>query len=335
MPIVEQPDITLVSTTESQAELDHATGPNWRERFDPEKAKAAAGEGDGKDNKNQSGESTEKKDETKTAPASETGKTASKEGTKSEDDEPLPKGAKKQIDRLTAKWREAQEEIDRLKAGQRPPVKETAQSAEKTDAEPKLEEYVKNAKTYEEGLQKWNKEHTAWVVRQERAEQARKDAEEQSNASAKEIFDAHLERLEAARTAHDDFDDAVKAMPKFTFSSPQANQAFQMAILETDNSAELMYHLAKNPDEMAKFAELSPVKVQMLIGRLSAKLNPSSAASSAAARTTSKTRTPAPTTPLRGSTTAPTDLGDPALVKDSDAWIARRQAQLSQKRRAN
>src|SRR5579872_3943340 len=137
-PIVEQPDITLVSTTESQAELDHATGPNWRERFDPEKAKAAAGEGDGKEKKNEAGESTAKKDETKTAPASETGKAASKDGTEPDDDEKdLPKGVRKRIDRLTARLNEQDRELERLRATSKP-AKEAAAAAEKTDAEPNL-----------------------------------------------------------------------------------------------------------------------------------------------------------------------------------------------------
>jgi hypothetical protein len=332
MPTVtEQPDITLVSTTESQAELDHATGPNWREKFDPDQAKAAAGEGD--DKKNKSGESTETKDDSKTAAASDAAKGAGKEGTKSEDED-LPKGAKKQIDRLTAKRREAEERADaaerelaRLRGQGKPETK----AAEKADAEPNLEDYIKKAKTYEEGLQKWNKDHTAWVVRQENATRAAKDAEEAANQSAKETYDAHLERLEAARTAHDDFDDAVKEMPAFTFSSPAANQAFQMAIVEADNGPELMYHLATHPDEMAKFADLSPVKVQMMIGRLSDKLNPSTSTNTA--RATPKSQAPAPTTPLRGSTTAATALDDPKLVKNTDDWIAKRKAQLSQRNR--
>jgi hypothetical protein len=321
MPTVEQPEITLVSTTESQAELDHATGPNWREKFDP--AKAAATE---TEKKNQSAESTEKKDETKTAAASDAAKAASNAGAEEEEDKNLSPGVKKRIDRLTANWKKAEAEAAALKAAQRKPEAEAAKPATNADPEP----LVKDFKTWEE----WNAAHNRWLVRDENRKAEAATAEEEAKQSAKAIYDAHLERLDTARTAHADFDEAVTAMPKFTFASPAANQAFQMAIVEADNGPELMYHLATHPEEMAKFAELSPVKVQMMIGRLSDKLSP--AASTTAARTTPKTKTPPPTTPVRGTTTAPTSLDDPALVKDTDNWIARRQAQIrGQKTRAN
>ena len=325
----EQPDITLASTTESQAELDHATGPNWRQHFDPAKAKAEE-EAKGKD---KPAESSAKKDETKTAPASEPGKVASPK--EDDEDKDIPPGVRKRLDRLTAKLRETERALEA--STRRPEARtdgaktEPAKAAVEADPEPQ----VKDFKSWDE----WNAAHNRWLVRDEQRKLDVKAAEEEAKENAKATFDAHLERLEAARVDHDDFDDAIKGMPVFEFSSPSANQAFQMALVDSENSAELMYHLAHHPEDMAKFADLSPVGVQRMVGRLEARLFPESAASSSsttspssAARAKPVSRTPKPTTPVRGTTTAPTALDDPTLVKDTDAWIARRQAQLSSRR---
>lgn len=320
MPKTEMPDITLVSTTESQAELDHATGPNWREHFDPAKAKEEETKAKENSGGSAADDKSDKSGETKTAPASETGKPAT---SKSEEDEPLPKGVQKRLDRLTARLKETEEKLAAASRRSEPEKAETAKPADQ-DPEPALKDF----KDWNE----WNAAHNRWLVRDEQRKLDAKTAEEDAAAAAKETFDAHLGRIEEARVAHEDFEDAIKGMPVFQFSSPAANQAFQMAIVEAENSAELMYHLAKNPQEMAKFATLSPVRVQMLVGQISAKLSPESSASASVARAKPVSRTPAPPTPVRGASSAPTALNDPALVKDTDAWIARRQAQLSSRR---
>jgi hypothetical protein len=315
----EQPDITLASTTETQAELDHATGPNWREHFDPAKAKA-----DEEGKKNTTAEPSDKKDEkdeTKTAPASEPGKAASK---KEEDEEPLPKGVQKRLDRLTARLKEAEEQLRTRRGEPEKEKPEPAKAASSADPEPQLKDF--------KDWDQWNAAHNRWLVRDEQRQIQAKEAEREAQESAKEIYDAHLSRLDEARGTHDDFDDAIKGMPVFEFSSPQANQAFQMALVDSEFSGELMYHLAKHPEDMAKFANLSPQGVQRMLGRLEARLFPEGT-SSVAARAKPVSRTPKPTTPVRGTTTAPSALDDPALVKDTDAWIQRRQAQLTSSRR--
>lgn len=317
MPTTEQPDITLASTTETQAELDHATGPNWRQHFDPAKAKAeedAAG-------KAKPADSPEKKVETKIAPASEPGKPASKE----EEDAPLPKGVQKKLDRMTAKLRETERELQALKGRGEPAKAEPAKAASAADPEPQ----VKDFKSWDE----WNAAHNRWLVRDEQRKLDAQTSEREAQESAKATYDAHLERVEQGREAHEDFDEAISGMGTFEFSSEMANRAFQMAVVDSENGAELMYHLAHHPDDMAKFADLSPTGVQRMVGRLEARLFPDGAApSSSVARAKPVTRTPKPTAPVRGTTTAPTALDDPTLVKDTDAWIARRQAQLASRR---
>lgn len=305
---VAEPEIILESTTEPQAELDHATGPDRREHFDPAKAKETQ---------------TEESKETKTAAASETANAGSKKGeSEAENDANLPPGARKRIDKLTAKLREAEEERDRLRGkSEKRPAAEVAKPA--TDPEP----VVKDFKSWEE----WNAAHTRWIVRQENRDSEAKAAKERQQAETKETYDAHLSRVKDARAAHDDFDEAVKAMPTVHFKNAEANMAFQMALVEADNSADIMYHLAKHPDEMAKFEGLSPARVQMLVGQISATLSPSTAEK----KTTSQvpvSRTPPPPTTLRGSSSAAaTSLYDEKI--STDEYMRRRTNQQRSNRR--
>jgi hypothetical protein len=314
-------DITLVSTTETKEELEHATSENWRQHFTP----PAAAEGDGKE---KTGEAAgEGKDgATKTKPASEPGdktKPAAKGESGSEDDAPLPKGAQKRIDRLTAQLRDAQEQLQQRTAARPGAEQQPPKAAGDADPEPK----VKDFKTWEE----WNAAHGRWIVRDEQRTQAAKDQREAAEQASKDNYDAHLGRIEDARTAHDDFDDTVASAPAFTFASEQSNIAFQLAVVEADNGPEVLYHLAKNPEEMAKFEGLSPVKVQMMVGRISHALSPSTSDTSAAKTPTSKT--PAPTTPVKRSTTAAsaTDMRDPKM--STDDWIRKRNEQERAQRR--
>lgn len=323
-------DITLASTTETQAELDHATSDKWREHFTP-----AADDGKKKDEK--PGEAEKKA--TKTEASSDLAKTEAKTGKeKDEDDEEdLPPGAKKRIDKLTARWKAAQDEIAALRKGEKTPsARETVQPAKAAaNADPEPQE--KDFKTWDE----WNAAHNRWVVRDEQRTLAAKEEQDRAQAEAKETYDGHLSRIQSFAAEHDDFEESVKDMASFTFAGPHSNMAFQMAIVEADNGPEIMYHLAKNPEEMAKFEGLSPVKVQMLIGRLSAKLAPESStadddekkdAAAAAASTTQKSKAPPPGTAVRRSTAAPaTALDDPKM--DTDEWMRKRNEQERKNRR--
>ena len=130
MPIAEQgADITLASTTETQAELDHATSDNWRQKFDP--AKAAATDGANKDGKTtEEATDKDKKDATKTGAGSDPAKTEVKPGDETDDEKNLPPGAKKRIDKLTKKLRQAEEELATARRGEKQPTaRETVQAA--------------------------------------------------------------------------------------------------------------------------------------------------------------------------------------------------------------
>jgi hypothetical protein len=325
-------DITVASTTETQAELDHATSPNWREHFDP--AKVAE-----KKDEQQSAEA-DKKNATKTEAGSGPAKTEAKSGKEKDDDDgDLSPGARKRIDKLTARWKAAEDELAALRRGEKPAsARETVQSKTATDSDPEPKENDPKFKSWDE----WNAAHNRWLVRDEKRTLDAKEASERQAAEDKETYDGHLARIQSFTAEHDDFEESVKDMGSFEFASTQSNMAFQLAIVEADNGPDIMYHLAKNPEEMEKFQGLSPVKVQMLVGRLSAKLQPDSSTANdkdkdknketAAASTKKKSNAPEPTEPVRRSSAAPaTSLDDPKM--STDEWIRKRNEQERKNRR--
>jgi hypothetical protein len=329
---VQEPDITLASTTETQAELDHATSPNWRQHFTP----ADAGKGEGKDgeNKEKAGEAEKdgKKAATETKPASEPGDKKSgakgESGSEKDDDEPLPKGVQKRIDRLTARLGDQERELAELRRGrqQNEPARTAAKDA---DPEPQQKDF--------DSWEKWQEARNRWVVRDEARKQSAKDAAADQQARSKENYDAHLARIEEGRTAHADYDDVVRGA-NMKFSSDQANIAFQLAVIECENGQEILYHLGTHPEEMEEFENLSPARVAMAVGRLSAALSPSTAGKSGSTRKPAS-NAPAPPTPVRRATTAiGSNYLDPEVSKkmSDDDWIAKREADVrSRKQRRN
>lgn len=319
--ITQDADITLASTTETQEQLDHATGPNWRQPFAPKETAEGTETAAGAET-----------DASKKTPASEPGTAEQNQEPKkgkaeprTEDDEPLPKGVQKRIDRITARMREQEEELRALRTASQPRGQQQQQQQQQVNADP--EPQVKDFKTWEE----WNAAHTRWAVRDEQRTLSEKSAKEAEEARSRENFNDHLARVGQARIDHDDFDEKVKAVGTFEFSSPQANIAFQLGIVEADNGPELLYHLCTHPEEFAAFADMSPVKVQIALGRLSAALSPSTT-NRVPMTKAPVSKTPPPSSAIRRTATAPTDLSDPKMATDD--WIRKRNEQERNRRRS-
>ncbi len=313
-----QHEVILESTTETQAELDHATGPAWREHFDPEQAAAAA--------EPKPGEAAAAKKPaaaTKIEPASEAGKEGAKKGESETETDDLPAGARKRIDRLTARLRDTETQLAEMRKGA--PKAEPAK-ATNTDPEPQKDD--PKFKSWEE----WNAAHTRWAVRDEQRRLDAQNEEREQAANTKEIYDSHVARSKSYAEEHPDYEDKVRDMGSFEFSSRNANLAFQVAIVESENGPEMLEYLADHPEEMEKFKTLSPVKVQLALGRISAALSPSTSEAQTAPAAEIKSKAPTPTTPVRRSSAAPaTRLDDPKI--STDEYIRIRQSQQQSKRR--
>jgi hypothetical protein len=186
-------------------------------------------------------------------------------------------GFQKRIDRLTkanadADRRAAEAEERAAAAERRAQELEKGGKGEakpKGDDEPKPEDFTVN-EDYWKALGRWTARQE---IKAEREAQER--AEDEANAKA--IFAEHNQKISEARAKYDDFDDVVRPdvdtpWKEGSKADLAASQAFQIALIESGNGGEIMYYLAKHPDELAKLGGLTPARVQMAVGRIADKL---------------------------------------------------------------
>lgn len=157
------------------------------------------------------------------------------------------------------------------------------------------------------------------AAREEHQEQRAQEARAREAESRRQRVDRHTEAIEKARAELPDFDEVVGS------SDAPVTEAMVEAILESDVSAKLQYHLAKNPTEAERIARLSPTAQVKAIGALEAKLgaNAKPAAPAQAQDKTKVSSAPPPITPV-GSRSG----GTKALEKlGMDDYMAERRKQ--------
>ena len=121
-------------------------------------------------------------------------------------------------------------------------------------------------------------------------------------------------------------------LQKYGDWAPQLNNMAQIlggiptslteAAIETGNPQEVLYHLAKNPDEAARIAMLPPTRQAVAVAKVASGLNAPKRVSSA----------PPPITPkVNGAGTAPATLDDPDISMEE--WVKLRNAATSRRRR--
>lgn len=123
-----------------------------------------------------------------------------------------------------------------------------------------------------------------------------------------------------------------EGLQKFGDWAPQLNNMAQIlggipttlteAAIETGNPHEVLYHLAKNPDEAARIAMLPPTRQAVAIAKMASGLNAPKRVSSA----------PPPITPkVSGIGSAPASLDDPNISMEE--WVRLRNEQSVRRRR--
>src|ERR1700749_24609 len=128
---------------------------------------------------------------------------------------------------------------------------------------PVVSEFVKDnvfdQDAYQKAVTEYNKAETRRLMDEERSTRERAQLEAKVLASANE-----------ARKTHSDFDEvmsSVKGTP-----ADMVPQFVLTYITESDQSGEMAYFLAKNPDETQRIAKLSPIRGIAELGKLEAKL---------------------------------------------------------------
>jgi hypothetical protein len=131
----------------------------------------------------------------------------------------------------------------------------------------------------------------------DRANQARVDRR-------REASEDHLERVEEFKTKVKDYDETLKSA-----AGIKVSPLIEELILDSDKSAHLVYHLAKNPDRIARLNDMSEREAAREIGRIESRLslpNPKTA-----------TQAPPPVKSVKGG------ASPSSPEKDLDAWLSK------------
>jgi hypothetical protein len=151
------------------------------------------------------------------------------------------------------------------------------------------------------------------ILRAERfeAENAKTKASQQTEAQR--INERQQALIEKGETKFEDFEDVIKS------DTNEYSRAAYLAALESDISAEILYHLAKNPEEGKRIASLPAYAQAKEIGKLEDKLS--------AKKPVKTSNAPEPIKPLGNGTSAPVDLAKVSMddymkhrLKDKPVW---------------
>jgi hypothetical protein len=286
-------DVTLEYTPE---ETGQAAAP----AKEGEEEKPAAGEGEGEGDKGTDGEPKDGE--------GEPGKEPEKKDGEGEGDDPLrdkggkaKSGVQGRIDQLTALYRDAQRRAARAEAmlSAQDPSGEGAPKAKPDPKEfPDYGDYV-------EALSDWKDEQRE----REKAGSIAKDAGQEADQIRGQIWS---EKVQASKAAIKDFDAVVGK------SEIELRSDIVPVLMEADKGPELLYHLAQNPDLVARLNDMSPARAAMEMGRIEKELGPK------APPPKTPSKAPAPIEPVRpGSSTSKSV----AEIDDMDEYVAKRKAQ--------
>jgi hypothetical protein len=237
-----------------------------------------------------------------------------KGGDEEEEEEQPPKKLskfKKRISRIVAPLeRENQELKARIKALEKGGKKEEPKPVE--NPRPKRADFTTDEE-YEDALVAWG---TAKAI----ADQAAKDAQKEENERLGQNLQNYRAQVEEFKEEHDDWDEVVN-------QDIPMHVGVQLAIMEQENGAEVVYYLGRHPEYAKKLAEMTPLSAVMEVGRLSARLTAGSGSPGSGAghgdTTKNKSRVPPPVRPVSTAATSSTLTSrDAAAKRDYKGWKA-------------
>ena len=194
-----------------------------------------------------------------------------------EEEKPSNRRFERRIDRATkaraqaeAKAEALAREVAELKAKQQAPADPQA---------PKMENYT--------DIEEYAKAKAEYAVKQETKAREEKQQQEQGAAARKTLLDNWTEASVRGEDKYDDFAEVVGEL--------QPTTPWAIAIMKSDNSADVAYYLGKHLKEAQKIIALDPFSQILAIGNLSTKL------SAAPVAPKQPSKAPPPINPVTGS----------------------------------
>lgn len=187
--------------------------------------------------------------------AETTGEEAAPETKPEETSEDKPKkGFQKRINQLTRNVRELERALENERS-----VRQQASEVKETKGEPKLEDY--------DDWGKYAKDVAKWEVNQVKTELTKTNSEEVNRVLEMKAQDDFKERLDDFGEKHEDFQELIEEI------GPLIRGAALETLIDSKHGPEIIYHLAKNPEEAEKLSKLSPLAAAREIGRIEERLS--------------------------------------------------------------
>lgn len=228
------------------------------------------------------------------------------------------RGVQKRFDELTQARLTAERQAEALLQANRdliarlaPPQAQPAQQPQQppVDAQPREEDFPGDYRGYLDARAKWvARQETAAVLRQadeQRQRQAEEQRQQQERQQQLEHVGQVLTEFDARKEAFvkeaPDYDAAIETLDAIQLG-PQQAPMLQTLLLRPD-SAKVLYHLGKNPQEAQRIASLPPALQGAAIGEFAATVNRAPRPSNAPppGRPASGMHAPASTSPPTGS----------------------------------
>jgi hypothetical protein len=250
------------------------------------------------------------------APQPESGDEADEqdEGAEGADEDGKPKRQPSRSQRYREQIARRDQEIADLRrqlASRPPPAAKVQSVEERIGAPPDPRQYQNNAAGYWAAMAGYEA-RKGFAEQQMKAEQVQA---EQAEAFRRQSLQTEYEEKRATgRAEMPDYDQVIAAAPKIPI-----NDELALLIVESDQTARLEYHFAKNPKKLAEINRMSPREAARAIGRLEAQLSNSAPNRS--------TQAPPPVPPIRGGAAGPKkSLGELPMDEYAKARAAGRVA---------
>ncbi len=200
-------------------------------------------------------ETTEKPEVKETeAKAENTEAEAAPEKTEETTDDKPKKGFQKRINQLTRNVRELERALETERT-----ARQQASEVKEAKGEPQLSDY--------DDWGKYAKDVAKWEVAQAKTEFSKTQTEEVHRVLEQKAQSEFKERLDDFAEKHEDFQELIEDI------APLIRGAALETLIDSKHGPEIIYHLAKNPEEAEKLAKLSPLAAAREIGRIEERLN--------------------------------------------------------------
>ena len=181
-------------------------------------------------------------------------------------EDPIPKGVQKRIDRAVRQKYEAEARAkmleERINAMEARQFQQPQQQRAIDNSEPKIENYD-NFDTYVAAKAEWI---ASRKIEETLTERERKQQEQRTNYERHQVQTTWAKRVSEATAEMPDFEEVIAS------SEVPMTEPMQSAIMESDIGPKLAYWLANNPDEASKIAGMSPISAIRALGRIEERL---------------------------------------------------------------